>query len=76
MFLKLLKGTSVNTRLPMWKLMMKNVYSLNSYQIQKDKFKLDVQYMSDTTGVYLNYIQSGNIRAEERRVGRGVRVWC
>ena len=61
MFLKLLKGTAVNTHLPMWKLMMKNVYSLNSYQVQKDKFKLDIQYMSDTTGVYLNYIQAGNI---------------
>ena len=61
MYLKLLKGTAVNTRLPMWHLMMKNVYSLNAYQIQKDKFKLDIQYMSDTTGVYLNYIQAGNI---------------
>ena len=61
LFLKLLKGTAVNVQLPMWHLMMKNVYSLNAYQIQKDKFKLDIQYMSDTTGVYLNYIQAGNI---------------
>ena len=43
LYLKLLKGTAVNVHLPMWKLMMKNVYSLNAYQLQKDKFKIDIQ---------------------------------
>ena len=63
LYLKLLKGTSVNPELPMWDLMMKNVYALpGAYQLQKDKFRLDIQYMSDTAGVYLNYIQAGNIR--------------
>ncbi|MGL4293818.1 MAG: cell surface protein SprA [Bacteroidales bacterium] len=63
LYLKLLKGTSVNPDLPMWDLMMKNVYALpGAYQIQKEKFRLDIQYMSDTAGVYLNYIQAGNIR--------------
>ncbi|MEG1521731.1 MAG: cell surface protein SprA [Bacteroidales bacterium] len=63
LYLKLLKGTSVNPELPMWDLMMKNVYALpGAYQLQKEKFRLDIQYMSDTAGVYLNYIQAGNIR--------------
>ncbi|MEG1585262.1 MAG: cell surface protein SprA [Bacteroidales bacterium] len=63
LYLKLLKGTSINPTLPMWDLMMKNVYALpGAYQIQKEKFRLDIQYMSDTAGVYLNYIQAGNIR--------------
>lgn len=61
-YLKLLKGTTINPDFPMWDLMMKNVYSLNSAQLQKEKFRLDIQYMSDTAGVYLNYIQAGNIK--------------
>lgn len=61
-YLKLLKGTAVNPLLPMWDLMMKNVYALNAYQLQKEKFRLDIQYMSDTAGVYLNYIQAGKIK--------------
>ncbi len=62
LYLKLLKGTSVNPTLPMWDLMMKNVYSLNAYQLQKDKFRLNVQYLSDTAGVFLDYIQAGAIK--------------
>src|SRR5574344_1974792 len=34
---------------------MKNVYYLAS-TVEKTKFKLDIKYLSDTTGVYLNYI--------------------
>lgn len=61
LFLKLLKGTTVSPQLPTWDLMMKNVYSLNAYQLQKDEFRLDIKYLSDTTGVLLNYIPAGNI---------------
>ncbi|MDO5569920.1 MAG: cell surface protein SprA [Bacteroidales bacterium] len=64
LYLKLLKGTTVNPHLPMWDLMMKNVYALNAFQIEKDKFRLNIQYMSDTTGVYLNYINAGRISGE------------
>jgi cell surface protein SprA len=41
--------------------MMKNVYSLNAHQLKKDRFRLDIKYLSDTTGVLLNYIPAGNI---------------
>lgn len=61
LYLKLLKGTTVSPQLPTWDLMMKNVYSLNAYQLQKDEFRLDIKYLSDTTGVLLNYIPAGNI---------------
>ena len=61
MYLKLLKGTSIVPSSPYWNLMMKNIYSLNTYSLQQDKFKLDILYQSDTTGVYLNYISEGNI---------------
>ncbi|MDR0845808.1 MAG: cell surface protein SprA, partial [Tannerella sp.] len=61
LYLKLLKGTTLSPSMPFWDLMMKNIYSLNAYSVQKDRFRLDVMYQSDTTGVYLNYIPEGKI---------------
>lgn len=61
LYVKLLKNTSNSPDKGCWDLMMKNVYSLGAYQIQKDKFRLDILYQSDTTGVYLNYIPEGRI---------------
>ena len=61
LYLKLLKGVTVSPHLPIWDLMMKNVYSLNAYQLKKDNFRLDIKYLSDTTGVLLNYIPAGKI---------------
>ncbi|MDE6121144.1 MAG: cell surface protein SprA, partial [Muribaculaceae bacterium] len=48
--------TTTSPYLPMWDLMMKNVYSLGGYQIQKAKFKLNIKYLSDTTGTKINYL--------------------
>ena len=45
----------------MWKLMMKNVYSLGAYQPQKKNFKLNIKYLSDTTGMEINYLPVGEI---------------
>ncbi len=56
LFLKMLKSTTSSPKLPMWHLMMKNVYSLGGYQIQKAKFKLNIKYLSDTTGTQINYL--------------------
>ena len=56
LYLKMLKSTTTATALPMWDLMMKNVYSLGGYQIQKDRFKLNIKYLSDTTGTQINYL--------------------
>lgn len=56
LYVKMLKSTTVAPRLPMWDLMMKNVYSLGAYQIQKSKFKLNIKYLSDTTGTEINYL--------------------
>jgi cell surface protein SprA len=54
-FVKALKNTSNNPAQGNWDLMMKNVYSLAS-TVEKEKFKLDIKYQSDTAGVYLTYI--------------------
>lgn len=56
LFVKLLKNTSGSPQLGNWPLMMKNVYNLNARSIQKEKFKMDIKYLSDTIGVDLNYI--------------------
>ncbi len=61
LFVKLLKGTTASPQLPAWDLMMKNVYSLGAYQLQKTNFKLNIKYLSDTTGTELTYIPAGVI---------------
>lgn len=60
LFVKLLKGTTLSPDMMFWDLMMKNVYSLNAYSVQKEKFKLDITYQSDSTGTYVNYLPEGN----------------
>ena len=56
LYLKMLKGTTSTPHLPAWKLMMKNVYSIGGNQIQKNNFKMQVKYLSDTTGTEINYL--------------------
>ena len=56
LFLKMLKSTTVNPDMPLWRLMMKNVYSLGAYQVQSQNFRLDIRYLSDTTGTEINYL--------------------
>ena len=61
LFVKSLKNTSNNPHQGNWDLMMKNVYYLAS-SVQKDKFRLDIKYQSDTTGVYLSYIPEAQVK--------------
>ena len=55
LFVKSLKNTSNNPQQGNWDLMMKNVYYLAT-SVEKDKFRLDIKYQSDTTGTYLTYL--------------------
>ena len=61
LYVKMLKSTTVSPRTPMWRLMMKNIYSLGAYSVQKKNFKLNIKYLSDTTGTKLRYINAGDI---------------
>jgi len=61
LFTKMLKGTTIRTRLPMWDLMMKNIYSLNSYNLNLQDFKLNVIYADDPSGADLNYLPVDNV---------------
>lgn len=62
---KLLKSVSVNVKQPMWKLMMKNVYSLGAYNLNSDGFKLDVYYNNVETGVDVPYLPFGAINGQQ-----------
>lgn len=63
LFVKLLKPVSLSPRAYTWHLMMKNIYSVgySAYDLQKEHFKLHITYLSDTTGVYLNYLPNSGI---------------
>ena len=61
LFVKSLKNTSNNPQQGNWDLMMKNVYYLAS-SVEKEKFRLDVKFQSDTTGVYLSYIPEQQVK--------------
>lgn len=50
LFLKLLKATSQRTYLPIWDLMMKNVYSVGTYNLQREDFKLNILYQQPSLG--------------------------
>ncbi|MBC7947906.1 MAG: cell surface protein SprA [Chitinophagaceae bacterium] len=50
LFLKLLKATSQRTNLPIWDLMMKNVYSVGFGQLERQDFKLDLLYEEPSLG--------------------------
>ncbi len=56
---KLIKGTGTDTRSPLWKLMMKNVYFLRSTQIGRENFRLNVLYESRDGGVGVGYFTDG-----------------
>ncbi|MFD1293206.1 cell surface protein SprA [Lutibacter holmesii] len=55
---KLLRSEIISTEIPMWDLMMKNIYSLQTFRMQQDGFRLDVLYADDATGVSTNVLQN------------------
>ena len=61
LIVKLLKSTTLNTMSSIWKLMMKNVYALGSYQIQPQDFSLNILYSGNKNGVPTAYITEGRI---------------
>ncbi len=61
LYVKLLKGTTINTRIPTWDLMMKNVYALGAFNISPTDFYLDVFYMNPATGVEIPFIPEGEV---------------
>ncbi len=59
LFLKLLKATSQRPTLPIWHLMMKNVYAIGYGTLTSTDFKLDVLYQEPGLG-WKRYVPFGN----------------
>jgi cell surface protein SprA len=64
LFLKLLKGTTIRTDLPIWDLMMKNIYSLNAFQLSQQDFILNIVYNDVLTG-NKNFIPEGSLAGQQ-----------
>ena len=56
---KLLRGTTVNTSMPIWNLMMKNVYNLRAYQISPTDFMLNIFYIGGSSSTPMGYFNEG-----------------
>ena len=61
---KMLKSTTINTKMPMWNLMMKNVYNIRAYQVAPTNFTMNILYLGNENGVATGYFADApdNIR--------------
>lgn len=58
LYMKMLKTTSPSPRLPIWNLMMKNIYALGGLGVSRDEFRLNVLYQ-DPGGGEKRYLPEG-----------------
>ena len=58
LIVKLLRSEIINTTIPLWDLMMKNIYSLGAYQMSQEGFRFELLYNDDATGVPINVLQN------------------
>ncbi|MDR0386151.1 MAG: cell surface protein SprA [Prevotellaceae bacterium] len=61
LIVKLIKGTILTPHLPTWRLMMKNIYSLNAYMLKPENFELNILYEDSQLGTSVPYISDGPI---------------
>jgi cell surface protein SprA len=59
LYVKLLKNSVLKTNLPTWKLMMKNIYSLNASQVSSTGFKLAIARLDDQSGIEKPVMEEG-----------------
>ena len=59
LMLKLLKSTGVDVAEPNWNLLMKNVYSLGAYQINREDFILEILHENAELGAPVNFLTEG-----------------
>ncbi len=62
LIVKLLKGNVIDTKHHTWDLMMKNIYSLNTYDLQKEDFILNILYEDAKIGMPINYFTEGRLK--------------
>ena len=59
---KLLKHSTLQVKSPIWDLMMKNVYSLNAYQLSQEDFRLEIMYRNDATGMPIPFLPKSSVK--------------
>ncbi|MCO5257732.1 MAG: cell surface protein SprA [Lentimicrobium sp.] len=59
LMVKLLKSTALNTKIPMWNLMMKNVYNIGAFQLNREDFILNILYSGNENTVPTGYFTEG-----------------
>ena len=64
MYLKLIKPNACSPKNGCWDLMMKNVYSLGTRNLQNTDFKLDVYYASDSLGTNITYLPEPGMKGK------------
>lgn len=57
--MKMLRPSTIRTDLPMWDLMMKNIYGLQTNQLERNNFQLRLIYRDDNTGIDNPNLQEG-----------------
>lgn len=62
LFVKTLKNTSCTPTMGNWDLMMRNVYSLSATNVESSDFRLNIKYLNDTSGVYINYLPEETLK--------------
>ncbi|MCD6544644.1 MAG: cell surface protein SprA, partial [Flavobacteriaceae bacterium] len=56
---KMLRSEIINANIPMWDLMLKNVYEIpGAFQLQREGFRLELLYNDDSTGKPVNILQN------------------
>ena len=86
LYTKLLKNAVTKVNLPVWKLQMKNIYSLGTYQVNPTNFILNITRLDEKSGVeeqvmtegalttakrWLQLLDLDNINAQQDRVPDG-----
>ncbi|HSP40425.1 MAG TPA: cell surface protein SprA, partial [Gillisia sp.] len=62
---KLLKSTVTNVNEPIWDLMMKNIYSLGAFQLEREDFRLNILYTDPQPLNYITPAEGGNVPLPE-----------
>ena len=64
-FLKLIRPSNINTQIPTWELMMKNIYNINATQIEKENFELRINYRDDAVGFNNPSLNEGTLTRDK-----------
>lgn len=65
LIMKLLKPTLTNPKNKVWDLMMKNVYSIGAYQLDKQGFRLDILYNNPENSLLVPFFPADGVKDKQ-----------